>query len=103
MPLCVSLIIFLSVLVIDRLSARQFVSIYKFICMFLSVCMFVHLYVRVYANFCVRFLYCISLYVCLSFHRLFVRPIKCVYVSLMCVCMPVTFLISNFLLLTSYF
>ena len=35
-------------------------------------------------------------YVCLS-----VRPIKYMYVSLMCVYMSVTFLISNFLLLTS--
>ena len=60
MPLCVSSIVTLAVLLIDRLSARQFACIYKFMCMFVCVCMFVHLSVRLYANFCDRLFYILS-------------------------------------------
>ena len=64
-----------------------------------------------YANFLLDF-FIFYRFVCLPFVSSFgvrpyvflsVHPIKCVYISLMCVCMSVTFLISNFLLLTSYF
>ena len=71
------------------------------------MCMFLSLYVRSSVRPCMQIFMLFFLYsiVCLPFvsssdQVVSVRTIKSVYVSLMCVCMSVTFLISIFLFLS---
>ena len=123
--LCINVRLILACVLVC-LCACLWLSFYLIVCppvslhVFINLCVCFYLFVSSFICpsvcmqfFCVRLFYILSgLYICLSFLRLIVwfrpyvclsvRPIKCVYVSLMRVCMSVTFLISNVLLQTSY-